>query len=291
MFHFSGLYSIWQSILLNTLTIKYVSILLTFYTISKSAMKTLLKVFITCKPWWDPVICNRWDECFPQEECVSVCTQSWKRRYSKHAMNYFSRHYLLVLAICLCGLLFGETWLKWLQIAFSFPFILVQSRVVYSLTYNKCQCARGWFPDSECGFLYTNCQVEVAQSDFWDRVLWSFDHVFFLAKCVWNEFRSSHCSLGVPVHLSDSHSLFLCFGSFSEPPTLSSLCPFLELWLVLNLDYLLEPIYMLYWFEVLFDKGGAHFVFKCFLRKESNLCAKFLTLINLYKWDFCMSFS
>lgn len=113
------------------------------------------------------------------EECVVVCLQSWKKRYSRNAMNYFLRHYLLDLAVFLCGLLFGEAWLKWVQIAFCFPFILVQTRVVYSLTDNKCQCTRGWFPDSECDFSDTNCQVGVAQSDFWDRVLWSFDHVFF----------------------------------------------------------------------------------------------------------------
>lgn len=189
----------------------------------------------------------------------------------------------------LCGLLFGETWLKWLQIAFCFPFILVQPRVVYSLTYNKCQWTRGWFPDSECGFSDTNCQVGVAQSDFWDRVLWSFDHVFFSLNVFGMSLEAVIARWGfLSVFLT---AILSSFSSFSAPPTLSSLCPFLDLWLVLNLDYLLVPIYRLYWFEVLFDKGGSHFVFKCFLRTESNLCAKFLTLFKLHKWDFCISFS
>lgn len=57
-------------------------------------------------------------------------------------------------------------------------------------------------------FSNTNCQVLVAKLGFWDRVLRSFDHIF-LAGCVWNGLRSSHCLLGVPLHLPDSHPLLL----------------------------------------------------------------------------------
>lgn len=56
------------------------------------------------------------------------------------------------LAVSLSSLMFGESRLKLLQIAFCFSFISVQFRVVYSLMYNKCRSTRGWFLDNKCGF-------------------------------------------------------------------------------------------------------------------------------------------
>jgi hypothetical protein len=92
---------------------------------------------------------------------------------------------LLDLAISFSSLMFGETWLKWLQIAFCFPLISVQIGVVHSLMYNKCQSTHGWLLDNECGLQLLIAKCGLQKSGFWDRVLRCFDHIF-LAGYVWS---------------------------------------------------------------------------------------------------------
>lgn len=115
-------------------------------------------------------------------------------------------------------------------------------------------------------------------------------------------FGSSHCLLGVPLHLPDSHPLLLC--DLGLPVNLLHQTHgvfFFNLWFVTNLGYLMDSTYRsLCWFKVLIEgiQSRKYIYFLCFLiklkpssRKKSWYPVKFFTFIKSFGYldDISMS--